>query len=566
MTEYVADFETCKYNNKQRVWLWALRIVSEKLNEKTEIGTNIKSFFKCINTLKQKRFVVFFHNLRFDASYILDYLLKNGFVYADTMPQQLKEKELTVNSTTDGEIYEVAVNVNGKIVRFKDSLKLFNASEQALAISYKLPIKKGEIDYCKPRGEEYKPTKDEIDYIKNDVNIIANILYHFRADGYQGYTASSSAFNEFLKMAFPRNTIKNSLKAFKEKHKITLEDDMKLRHAYLGGYCYLNPKYKGKVIEDGIVLDVNSMYPYIMKTKPMPYGQPMYKEGKPYVTDKYNLYITHIQIDATIKKNCLPVISNRKLYLPEYGSNEYITDTNGAVDIYVTNIDLELIYKNYNINYINYVESWSFKSQEGGFFSEYIDRFYSMKQKAREEHNEVKAQNAKIFLNGLYGKFGTNPMLMNTKPEVKDDVVRFSKVLHKAQEPLYVPLSIFITSHARKHLLSAIEANYERFVYCDTDSIHLIGKNVPNGIKIHETELGAWKIENKFKKAKYLNLKQYIDEDYNGNLTIRCAGLSTKSQKLITFENFNAGATFTTLSSKRCDGGIELINRQFCIK
>ena len=566
MTEYVADFETCKYNNKQRVWLWALRIVSEKLNEKTEIGTNIKSFFKCITTLKQKRFVVFFHNLRFDASYILDYLLKNGFVYADTMPQQLKEKELTVNSTTDGEIYEVAVNVNGKIVRFKDSLKLFNASEQALAISYKLPIKKGEIDYCKPRGEEYKPTKEEIDYIKNDVNIIANILYHFRADGYQGYTASSSAFNEFLKMAFPRNTIKNSLKAFKEKHKITLEDDMKLRHAYLGGYCYLNPKYKGKVIEDGIVLDVNSMYPYIMKTQLMPYGQPMYKEGKPYVTGKYNLFITHIQIDATIKKNCLPVISNRKLYLTEYGSNEYITNTNGAVDIYVTNIDLDLIYKNYNINYINYVESWSFKSQEGGFFGEYIDRFYSMKQKARQEHNEVKAQNAKIFLNGLYGKFGTNPLLMNTKPEVKDDVVRFSKVLHKAQEPLYVPLSIFITSHARKHLLSAIEANYERFVYCDTDSIHLIGKNVPNGIKIHETELGAWKIENKFKKAKYLNLKQYIDEDYSGNLTIRCAGLSTKSQKLITFENFNAGATFTTLSSKRCDGGIELINRQFCIK
>lgn len=566
MTEYVADFETCKYNDKQRVWLWALRIVSEKLNEKIEIGTNIKSFFECINTLKQKRFVVFFHNLRFDASYILDYLLKNGFVYADTMPQQLKEKELTVNSTTDGEIYEVAVNVNGKIVRFKDSLKLFHASEQALAESYKLPIKKGEIDYCKPRGEEYKPTKEEIDYIKNDVNIIANILYHFRADGYQGYTASSSAFNEFLKMAFPRNTIKNSLKAFKEKHKITLEDDMKLRHAYLGGYCYLNPKYKGKVIEDGIVLDVNSMYPYIMKTQLMPYGQPMYKEGKPYVTGKYNLFITHIQIDATIKKNCLPVISNRKLYLPEYGSNEYITDTNGAVDIYVTNIDLDLIYKNYNINYINYVESWSFKSQEGGFFGEYIDRFYSMKQKARQEHNEVKAQNAKIFLNGLYGKFGTNPMLMNTKPEVKDDVVRFSKVLHKAQEPLYVPLSIFITSHARKHLLDAIEANYERFVYCDTDSIHLIGKNVPKGIKIHETELGAWKIENKFRKAKYLNLKQYIDEDYNGNLTIRCAGLSTKSQKLITFDNFNAGATFTTLSSKRCDGGIELINRQFCIK
>ena len=39
-----------------------------------------------------------------------------------------------------------------------------------------MPIKKGEIDYKKYRKVGYKLTKEEVEYIKNDVTIVAMAL------------------------------------------------------------------------------------------------------------------------------------------------------------------------------------------------------------------------------------------------------------------------------------------------------------------------------------------------------------------------------------------------------
>ena len=566
MIEYIADFETCKYDNKQRVWLWGIRKATDKIDEHTEIGTDIQTFINYIKGIRQKMPVIFFHNLKYDASYLLDHLLKNGYSYTANEPADLKEYELTTNSNFEGTIYEVAVNMSGKIMRFKDSLKLFNASEEALATSYNLPTKKGKIDYLKPRSPEYVPTIEEIEYIKNDLFIVSYILYHFRKQGFEKYTASSSAFNEFVKMAYPRSKTQFSYNAFHEHHHISIEEDRILRSAYLGGYCYLNPELKGKTTKEGIVVDVNSMYAYVMYTQNMPYGKPLYTNGKPFLNNKYNIYISKVQLSAKLKKGYFPTISNKKICLPEYGYNDYIDDTHGIIEIYLTNIDIDLIFKNYDINYFEIIESWSFKSKRGGLFKDYIERFYTMKKEAREKRNETQAQLAKIFLTGLYGKFGTNPMIMTTKPIIDNDVIRFSKIEHKEQDPIYLPLSIFITSYAREVLINAALNNKERFIYCDTDSLHLTGTETPNGIKIDAFELGAWKIETTFRKARYLNHKQYIEQETNGSLNIRCAGLSTKSKDEINFDNFVYGNEFKTITSIKTNGGIELTERIFKLK
>lgn len=564
--EYVADFETCKYNKKQRVWLWAIRPATDKIDENVQIGTNIKTFFSQLGDLDQKRPVVFFHNLKYDSSYLLDYLLKNGYEFTTKHPHELLENELTTNSNVEGEMYEVAININNKIIRIKDSMKLFNASEAALAKSYGLPTEKGEIDYTKPRGEDYIPTQEEINYIKNDVFIISYILFHFRQQGFEKYTASASAFNEFVKMAYPRKTIRYSYNAFYEHHQIATEDAQKVRPAYLGGYCYLNPLFKGKTLTDGIVIDVNTMYGFIMKNRNMPYGSPVHTDGAPFYSAKYNLSISRVYIDAKLKKNGLPTIQNRKVFLSNYGYSDYITDTHGVIEITLTDVDINLIFENYDINYFEYQESWSFKSKKGGLFTKYIDRFYDMKRKAREEQNETKAQIAKLFLNSLYGKFGTNPNIITTKPTVENEIIKFKVSEHKTQESVYVPLSIFITAFAREYLIKTIMANRDRFIYCDTDSIHLKGTEPPKMAKIDPFELGAWKIEYQFVKARYLNPKQYILEDKDGDSKIRCAGLSVKSQKLIKFDDFNYNATFNTLISRNANGGSELVTRTFQLK
>ena len=60
---------------------------------------------------------------------------------------------------------------------------------------------------------------------------------------------------------------------------VELDDD--IRRAYKGGYVYLKPGYKDRYGLQGLTLDVNSLYPWAMRYNILPYGYPMFFEGKP---------------------------------------------------------------------------------------------------------------------------------------------------------------------------------------------------------------------------------------------------------------------------------------------
>ena len=68
---------------------------------------------------------------------------------------------------------------------------------------------------------------------------------------------------------------------------------------------------------------------------------------------------------------------------------------------------------------------------------------------------------------------------------------------------------MFVTSYARRNLIKAIDDNMERFIYCDTDSVYLLGWEEPK-LQIHDTEFGKWAMEGKFVKGKFIRSKCYI--------------------------------------------------------
>ena len=108
----------------------------------------------------------------------------------------------------------------------------------------------------------------------------------------------------------------------------TLEYDIDkdLRKAYKGGFTYLNPIYKEKDVENITVLDVNSLYPSVMYEKKLPFGEPLFFNGK-YEDDKvYNLYIQMITCSFKIKKNKIPTIQIK--HNLNYKSNEYLESSN----------------------------------------------------------------------------------------------------------------------------------------------------------------------------------------------------------------------------------------------
>ena len=93
-------------------------------------------------------------------------------------------------------------------------------------------------------------------------------------------------------------------------------------------------------------------------------------------------------------------------------------------------------------------------------------------------------------------------------------------------------------------------------------------------IDIDDYRLGAWKLESKFKRGKFLRQKCYIEEDYEGKLNVTIAGLPKSLGKYINFDNFKPGFSLLAtddsvdhkLTYKHVNGGVMLVETDFTIK
>ena len=76
---YVADFETTTKLDDCRVWCFSITEIGNIDN--TIVGLTIEDFFD--ELLKLGSSTIYFHNLRFDAQFILSYMLSEGYEYTD---------------------------------------------------------------------------------------------------------------------------------------------------------------------------------------------------------------------------------------------------------------------------------------------------------------------------------------------------------------------------------------------------------------------------------------------------------------------------------------------------
>lgn len=539
-------------------------------------GEDIDSFINYCSLINESS-SFYFHNLKFDGEFIIHYLLTHGFVHVN-------EKKLGVNqfSTIISDLnvfYCIKVKFKEEvIISFFDSLKLLNFSVEEVAKAFNLSIKKLEIDYKAKREKGHKITDEEKEYLKHDVMIMSLALEKMFEMKITRMTIASNAMNFF------KDTI--SKKRFEEWFKPPLYDK-DLRQAYKGGFTYLNEIYRGKEVKEGIVLDVNSLYPSVMYYSPMPYGEGIYFDGK-YVPDKlYNLYIQNITCQFRIKKDMIPTIQikNNLSFVP----TEYLSSSNGeSINLTLTNVDLKLFLEHYDIYDVSYNWGWKYKSSTK-IFKRYIDYWNELKVKATKEGNKPLRTIAKLMLNSLYGKFAASPEGRSKIPYLDNNIVKYKLSELEERIAYYLPISIFITSWARDKTIRSAQAVYHRFIYADTDSLHLEGTDIPENLLISDTELGKWKIESTFKRGKYLRQKCYIEDavtpvdeiekfkkenpeclhlvSKDSIINIVCAGMPKGCYKNVTWENFDYGSVFDgKLGVKHTDGGIVLVDTTFTIK
>lgn len=321
-----------------------------------------------------------------------------------------------------------------------------------------------------------------------------------------------------------------------------------------GGFTYLNPIFKGKETGAGIVFDKNSMYPAKMKNEKLPFGMPIYFEGKYKKDNLYNLYIQTFSCSFKLKKGKIPSIQikNNLSFVP----NEYIESTNGdIVTLTLTNIDLELFFENYEVYDILYHNGFKFKSVKG-LFSGYIDYWTEKKIKAKKDDNGALYKIAKLMLNSLYGKFGLNPRVRGKFPTLDEtNVIKYRFYDEEIRDSIYVPVASFITAYARKDIIESSEKIREYstkkygkdlYIYSDTDSIHCLlnetdVEELKSTMDIDDYLLGFWKLESKFRRGKFLRQKCYIEENELCEIQTTVAGLPKKLGKYINFNNFVEG-------------------------
>ena len=600
MGSFVADFETTTNINDCRVWAYAICEVGNK--DEVVIGTTIDEFMDW-NMKRKENDTVFFHNLKFDSQFIMNWLFKNGYTHT-TEPTQKASKTFNTLISDKGLFYQVEVifEKKGKKVNkvvFQDSLKLIPLSVDAIAKSFKLPISKLKIDYDAhndlPIGSPL--TKDEEEYIKHDVQIVAHAIEYFYSQGLNKMTIGSCALTEYKKLIKKRNF---------DRYFPTPKYHDDVKQSYRGGFTYLNPKYAEKTVGKGLVLDVNSLYPSVMYDSYLPFGTPIFFNGKYEHDPIYPIYTQMIKCQFEIKKNKIPTIQIKYGY--SFRANEYLT-TSGDTEVVLclNSVDLELFLDHYDVYNLEYISGWKFKATKG-LFTEYIDKWSNNKIQAKKDGNHGLYLISKLFLNSLYGKFGTDTRVRSKIPYYgEDEEIHYKDGETEYKDGIYIAMASFITSYARKKTITSAQKvmdNYNnglskaQFVYADTDSLHIVlnGEDEQEFLNnceldIHPTKLGAWDNESKFISAKFLRQKCYIEKeiiteddylkgikeennylyskDKKGyyKLKITVAGMPTTCYPYVNFDNFNIGASYKGKKQpKIVPGGVVLSEIDFTIK
>lgn len=571
----VADFETStakwldKDNNVARVWVWG---EYSPFNDSFKWGTSLTEFMTNHLTLTNnfENPIIYFHNLKFDGSYILCWLFNNGYKF----DEKLEEPKTFNTCITDMGLWhfiEVCIYKKGKIkkvVRFQDSLKKIpmSVAEIPKAFNFENEMIKGELDYDTYRPVGYLPDEEELSYLERDCKIPAKALMILEEEGFTKMTcASDSAYHWKVSLQSPKQKERgySPLLEFRRLYPlVSIDCDDFIRNAYRGGWTYVNPRYQDKILHNLVVYDINSMYPSKMRDKYLPIGEPRYFKGEP-KPNKYQCFIVRVMISFEIKENHLPCIQLKNSYF--FNPTDYVTSSKGCeIEMTLTNIDLNLIFKQYNVLSITYLDGYYFRKCKG-MFTDYIDENMRIK----EVSTGGKRYLAKMRMNSVYGKTATSPRKKKKIPYLENGVLKFDFSEEEIGEPEYTALGVFITSYARRDIITDAQNNYDNFVYCDTDSLHLLANE--NGeeptLPIHQSKIGYYKLEKKVAKGLFLRSKTYIEEDYNGICEIKCAGANPIVKEHMNFDNFKVGNSFEgKLIPYQVVGGCVLINSTFTIK
>ena len=582
MRTFACDFETTVYEGQTSTEVWSSALV-ELNHENVYVHHSIEATFYWLNQLRDNA-VLYYHNLKFDGSFWLDYLLKlptfsqaiEWFGEEQKQGTWMQDKDMPKGSykymiSNMGQWYTLTIRLlNGKYITMKDSYKLLPFPLRDIGKAFKTKHQKLDMEYAGYRYAGCTITDEEMEYIKNDVLVLKEALEFMFKEGHDKLTIGSCCLHEFKTGKFsPWSEGMPSYEwFFPNLEEIGINAnvygsanvDRYIRNSYGGGWCYVVKGKENKIYENGLTADVNSLYPSVMHSESgsiYPIGKPTFWSGD-YIPDEAMMntrfYFVRFTCRFYIKEGKLPFVHIRNKYIYDANENlitsdykdrktgEYSThykDHKGVkhstnVIMTMTQTDFELFLEHYNVVEFKILDGCWFMA-DTGLFDPYIDKWKEIKMTSKGAMRTL----AKLFLNNLYGKMASSTD-STFKVAYKDDKGVHFRPIEAHDKPIgYIPIGSAITSYARNFTIRTAQKNYhgveERgFIYADTDSIHCdLTVDELVDVPIHDSDFCHWKIENEWDKAIFVRQKTYMEhtiaEDRqpidNPYYLVKCAGM-----------------------------------------
>ena len=417
---------------------------------------------------------------------------------------------------------------------FRDSARTLPGSLESLGQCFCGRGKVKDVDY-----ETLHLDPRRYEYIKEDCVLLYDVLSKYftllydRLGGTAGISAASTALATYRTSYQPRPLPEIS------EHAATL-----VRKGYYGGRC--EPfRREFEASSSSPVLncyDANSMYPWAM-LQPQPIEE---------------LDIDGLHLDLAGFIDCTVAVQPCHLpILPCRTKNRLLFPVGKWRGTFST-VELSMAIAHKQAEILSVHDSVYFRKAD--IFSEYVDTLYAFRDKSckhrQMDHSQCPKDGpckgwdlsldrmAKIALNSLYGKFGSQEVreTIHIRPSYNDMV---NKQMQQMPSSLNVDcyiertvkhsvymlpqISAWITALGRCRLAEGLLSNGQDVFYCDTDSIYT-DREIVCG-----SALGEWKDEYKSDPiiyAYFLSPKVYVLKHLSGKTTNKAKGFSKFAEKL----------------------------------
>jgi len=491
-------------------------------NDKTYYCRDFMMFgilLKAISDENIKQYI-YIHNLAFEFHWLLNIIKKFNWHIENILARGVRKV--------------IQFEVKELNIVFRCSYALTNLSLEKSGLQFNTEHSKlvGNLDYNVARSPLTKLSTKELEYCENDIIVMYEFLQIYREEYGSIKNIPITQTGEVRKDINKHVDYGYHKKVWQNIPDSTIYQ--MLMCAFMGGVTHANMKHSGKVLNNVASFDYSSSYPFRLVTCKFPSTKffridtdeiEYFKEKccilyhikiKNFKSKLYNNYIPSSK--CIVKKGC------------RYDNGRIIKGA--EIEIYLTDVDLEIIQSSYQIEEIEYIDIYaSYKNYLPKVIIELILDYFEKKTKLKGNADfEYLYMKSKQKINSMFGCAVTNPLKQNYDFDIENDEHNWKsgelteEFIDKKIEDMKQSFSVLFTygvgvwctAYARQGLWNLVSQIDRDSIYFDTDSDKILNYEKYKNI-IDKINKENYNVIKEISETYEIPLEKFSPTDIKGN-------------------------------------------------